>query len=1412
MKYYIKNIIFFNIYITLYASDYCPKSKPIIYNNNTECEIRKCTEEELNDNICIISNEKAKIQWLNNILFNKDKEEEDILNLGVTPSNKEILFSSFYTNNEDMKTIIFYNISRNNNKLEIMNIINGTYSMIDLECSILPVKINNTIDDYFLVCCEDFCDLVNYNSKEILSFKHFNSSGYCFCVNMIELNYNKNYLIANTCQGMVENVRHLSISKCNFSFNEINNSIEINIDRKYLSEVVVMNEISCFRTEKNIIECMTVNNYNILYIFLFDEMLNIKDKIQIDNNTVSEIYVQCIHLQKEIGVYTYMYDNEELDSALKIIDLIYNEDENSYQLNDIINCSTIIDTDCSDLVEIFKITNKRFIIFYRTNNNEFLITLCDLYGKNDILNNLMARYYKIPLILYSFTNTFNHKGFKYENYVGTYFIDQHSPVIIIFGFSNISQPDIIENINNINSINNNNNLYYTIKINDYLNNNVKINNNLFGYEFIGIKIIIMTGISSGIQYYLKSNNNLIKENDIIKFDDEINIDFSNAKVKIKEEFYLEISPIIGESEYEQFNSYADKIEIYGEEEQKNYFIRQSFEGKSFKIKFNFGCHKNCGSCEYAGITPDNQKCLSCKNNEGLCFMNNENNCFNINSLTYNYYYNEIGTLICTPLNGKCPENYPFEDKKTKECKEIISFNDLVLETHKFSNNKNVMDKVIRLIYEEIKSKNYKSFEELIINLNDNSIIQITSSENQEYNIDNILFNNISSINLNECEEILKKDYNIKTPLIIIKLDIKRNDTPSTQVEYQIINPNNFEILNLSICNNTKIDVFSPVNLSYDYLELIKQLKDQGYDIFNPEDSFYNDICAIYNSENNTDIILRDRKIDFYDPNLILCEESCDYKSFNVNTSKVNCKCDVKTEFNYNINEIKFSPNILIENFYSFEKYTNYKVLKCYKLVFDLERLKNNKGSYILFIIIILFILNMIINFITQNKIYGKILDEIIYMNSIIDKKIKIKKENNENYENYENYENNEIDIFKNTKKQKLEIKRIKKVKFTQNNKNDFHQNKDLENNNNKSDLKNKKNCNESDNISSIFESSSIRKQIANNLNEKEENILKNRFPLNTKMSNKSLRLSGRMKKNTHNNTRFSPKIRKNTNKNLRSSSKLKKDSNKNVSLYNETVNKTKIIREISPKERITQIIENIPKEERCHYFNDNELNELKFLYAIEIDFRSFFQFYWSLLKTIHPLFFTFILKHDYNLFFIKLSLFLFSFALNITLNTLFFTDDSMHKLYEDYGKLDFIYNLPKSIYSVLLSSLVTYFFELLSLSEDKISKFKEIIGINNIHMLKNKQIYVLKIQSFIFFILGLFLLTFFWYYISCFCAVYYNAQITLIKDIIISFIIGLLYPLLLTFIPTIIRIQGLRKKNSCLYSFSKLLSFAINLI
>ena len=193
-------------------------------------------------------------------------------------------------------------------------------------------------------------------------------------------------------------------------------------------------------------------------------------------------------------------------------------------------------------------------------------------------------------------------------------------------------------------------------------------------------------------------------------------------------------------------------------------------------------------------------------------------------------------------------------------------------------------------------------------------------------------------------------------------------------------------------------------------------------------------------------------------------------------------------------------------------------------------------------------------------------------------------------------------------------------------------------------------------------------------------------------------------------------------------------------------------------ERINQISKNIPKSQRYQYFIDNEINGLNYEQAVLIDFRPLCQSYWSLLKQTHLIIFTFISKDDYNLFFSKISLFLMSLALNITSNAFFFSDDSMHKLYEDYGEFDFLYNLPQTIYSILISSLFTTLFEFLALSEDILLKFKENMNMIHISIKKQKIIRYLRIKSIIFFITGLIILLFFWYYVSCFCAVYTNTQ------------------------------------------------------
>ena len=151
------------------------------------------------------------------------------------------------------------------------------------------------------------------------------------------------------------------------------------------------------------------------------------------------------------------------------------------------------------------------------------------------------------------------------------------------------------------------------------------------------------------------------------------------------------------------------------------------------------------------------------------------------------------------------------------------------------------------------------------------------------------------------------------------VDIKRNDTNSTQVEYQVFNPNNIEKINLSLCENTKIDIYSPIKMDYEVFILAKYLKEQGYDIFDSLDNFYNDIFSTFNSYDNTNVILNDRRKEFYNKNITLCEDNCQYEEFDIEASKVKCICDVKTIVNSDASKVKFSPNKILENFYKIEK-------------------------------------------------------------------------------------------------------------------------------------------------------------------------------------------------------------------------------------------------------------------------------------------------------------------------------------------------------------------------------------------------------------------------------------------------------------------------------------------------------------
>ena len=255
-----------------------------------------------------------------------------------------------------------------------------------------------------------------------------------------------------------------------------------------------------------------------------------------------------------------------------------------------------------------------------------------------------------------------------------------------------------------------------------------------------------------------------------------------------------------------------------------------------------------------------------------------------------------------------------------------------------------------------------------------------------------------------------------------------------------------------------------------------------------------------------------------------------------------------------------------------------------------------------------------------------------------------------------------------------------------------------------------------------------------------------------------------------------------------------KSSNRTILNNRNRNNKQDIIK------RIKQIME----------YNDSEKNDLSYDLALKNDKRTYCQYYLSLIMTKHPLFFSFYNGNnkDYNSRIVKIDLFFIKFTLDFTVNALFYNDNTMHKIYEDEGSFDFIYQLPKIIYSSLISIVLSIVLKFLSLSEESILDYKKDKNKKDLNErtkhLKDKVI----CKYFFYFFISLIFLLSFWYYLSMFCAIYKKTQYHLIKDTLISFGLSLVYPFIINLLPGFFRIPALsnsKNKRKCLYCFSQLL-------
>ena len=187
-------------------------------------------------------------------------------------------------------------------------------------------------------------------------------------------------------------------------------------------------------------------------------------------------------------------------------------------------------------------------------------------------------------------------------------------------------------------------------------------------------------------------------------------------------------------------------------------------------------------------------------------------------------------------------------------------------------------------------------------------------------------------------------------------------------------------------------------------------------------------------------------------------------------------------------------------------------------------------------------------------------------------------------------------------------------------------------------------------------------------------------------------------------------------------------------------------------------------------YDDEEKNDLSYKLAKRVDKRNYFQYYISLLKAKHILIFSFFNNSDYNSRIIKIDLFFIGFIIYFTVNALFFNDDTMHKIYEDEGSFNFIYQLPQIIYSSIISAVFNILLKLLALSEGNILEYKKNKEKINLEERTSKLKNKLSIKFILYFIISFIFLFLFWYYLAMFCAIYTNTQNHLIQDTLISLV------------------------------------------
>ena len=646
------------------------------------------------------------------------------------------------------------------------------------------------------------------------------------------------------------------------------------------------------------------------------------------------------------------------------------------------------------------------------------------------------------------------------------------------------------------------------------------------------------------------------------------------------------------------------------------------------------------------------------------------------------------------------------------------------------------------------------------------------------------------IDFSDCEYLITSNNNYEyLTLIIFEIYNPNNDALNNKIEYKLFDEN-YEEVNTNICKNINITINFTMKdiyaLDYEKIEKINNFTKFNVNLFNISDVFFQELCHVY-PDFEYDIILKDRVVLY--EKYYVCDEGCFFKQIYEFGKYISCDCPFKTDFDITLPS--FNPEeIQIPT--KFPKY--YEIVKCAGLVFSSDDKINNLGFYLITFMLgghmpiwcyyLSTSVSPIKNYITKEMTkFGYI------SKKKGDKSSKGKKKGTkEDENNKENAENVESPPKKTDKKKKSSMINVDK-------KND---NKEVIIVNKGSKKKKKKTNKKGTYIHSCY-------IINNNNNVDNKNVKKTgkkKKSKSLKMKKKSIKL-GKLDEN-------SKDLSKNSNKSLEPHLMETQDINY---LYNGDEEEENYEDFDFLHIKITPNAKQEPRKESNKILNNYTYEE-----AIELDKRGLCRIFYIYLLSKNIIFKTFLLKSPFDTISLLGCALIFIFSNDLFFNCLLYSDKIVSKRYhyeENVLAFTFSTNLPNvfgSLFIVYVYVIIIYLLTnmnqkirtIFQQEEEKLKKDKKYVVteerkkqiMDEVDKILNSQ----NTKNYAFFAIEIIFMLLYWYYITAFCHVYSNSQVSWVLNVVFTIVFRFIIDCLICLLFSIIYTVAVGQKSEGLYN------------